>query len=169
MENPLINKIAGSGLITIDLAELISKEIMVPFDIAPFLYKGLILREQEYREALLNIDFGSYSGKYVAIYCSADAIIPHWAYMLAATHLQLFAKGMVVGSITDLEKLVIKKELEKRIDQYKDQRIVVKGCGDQSIDAASYADVINILQPYVKSIFYGEPCSTVPIFKKTNN
>ncbi|MBS1671376.1 MAG: DUF2480 family protein [Bacteroidetes bacterium] len=167
MNDVIVNKVAESSLITIDLEEYYPKEEIKIFDLKDFLFMGLILKEKEYRTALQQTDWSVYENKYVAITCTADAIIPMWANMLAASYLQPVAKNVVFGD----EKKLIETVLQKTIDaidvtDYTDKRIVVKGCGEVSIPEVAYVAITNKLRPVVKSIMYGEPCSTVPIYKK---
>ena len=127
----------------------------------------LILKEKDFRAALTTLDWEQYRDKNVALTCSADAIIPVWAYMLVATNLQPVAKAVVFGDEkTLLNTLFIKNLAAINGEDYTDKRVVVKGCGDQPIPEAAYVEITNKLRPYVKSIMYGEPCSTVPIFKR---
>lgn len=170
MSEVLVNKVAESGLITIDLADYYPGEGWAIFDIKDFLYMGLILKEKDFREALKNLDLAPYSGKWVAITCSADAIIPMWANMLVASVLQPVAKEVIFGNEKDLINHILTQKIAA-IDgnQYSDQRIVVKGCGDLPIPEAAYVAITNKLRPFAKSIMYGEPCSTVPIFKKAKS
>ncbi|MBS1579656.1 MAG: DUF2480 family protein [Bacteroidetes bacterium] len=167
MNDVIVNKVAESSLITIDLEEYYPKEEIKIFDLKDFLFMGLILKEKEYRTALQQTDWSIYENKYVAITCTADAIIPMWANMLAASYLQPVAKNVVFGD----EKKLIETVLQKAIDaidvtELIDKRIVVKGCGEVSIPEVAYVAITNKLRPVVKSIMYGEPCSTVPIYKK---
>jgi hypothetical protein len=167
----IVNKVAESGIISLDLAHYMPKdEEIMPFDLKPFLFREMILREKDYRAELLTHDWTQYNGKQVAIQCSVDAIIPMWAYMLAANYLQPVAAYVYFGSTEELKKEVLLKRIEA-IDatEYADKRIVVKGCGEIPIPESAYVAVTNILRPFVKSIMYGEPCSTVPIYKKPNN
>lgn len=163
----IVNKVAQSGLITIDLGELYPSGQRVVLDIKDQLFQGLILREKDFREYIKSNDWSVYRDQYVALTCSADAIIPDWAWMLVAVALEPFARKVVFG---DLEKLetVLFDEVLTGIDPaiYSDARVVVKGCGDKPIPKTAYIEITRKLKPYVKSIMYGEPCSTVPIYKK---
>lgn len=128
---------------------------------------GLILKEKDFREALKNMDWQSYANKYVNIHCSVDAIIPVWAYMLVAAYLQPVAKDVYVGNAAEMQKHLFLKSLGNiNLQEFKDQRVVIKGCGDVAIDNYAYAEITKLLLPEVKSIMYGEPCSTVPVYKK---
>jgi hypothetical protein len=167
MADELINKVASSGLVTIDLEAYFPTEEIISFDLKPHLYKELILKEKEFRESLQKQDWSKYRDQVVAIFCSADAIIPAWAYMLIATYLQPFAEEIVIGEA----KEVARKILLKRIDainmaDYLDKRVIVKGCGDLEIDASAYLEITKKLLPVAKTIMYGEACSNVPVYKK---
>ena len=167
MEDVIVNKVAESGLITIDLEEYYPKEQTAVFDMKDHLFMGLILKEKDYREALKNLDWSIYQNKNVAITCSADAVIPMWAYMLAASYLQPVAKEVVFGNEDFLHRSLFLKNLSKiNTIEFADKRVVIKGCGDKSISESAYVEITKLLRPVVKSIMYGEPCSTVPIFKK---
>ncbi|HET6225211.1 MAG TPA: DUF2480 family protein [Bacteroidia bacterium] len=167
MEDPIVNKVAQSGLITIDLEEFYPAGERVVFDIKDFLFQGLILREKDFREAVKNLDWKSYTDKYVALICSADAIVPTWAYMLLVSSLEPYAKKVVFGNLETLETVLYDEILSKLpIENYKDSRIVIKGCGNLPVPKAAYVELTRILRPVAKSIMYGEPCSTVPIFKQ---
>jgi len=167
MSDLIVNKVAESSLLSVDLEEFYPKEAIKIFDLKEYLFMGLILKEKDYRTALQETDWMAYENKYVAITCTADAIIPMWANMLAASYLQPVAKEVVFGD----EKKLIETVLQKRIEAidtaaYEDKRVVVKGCGEVAIPEAAYVAITNKLRPVVKSIMYGEPCSTVPIYKK---
>ncbi len=162
------NKVAESGIITLDLEQFIpKKETIVIFDLAPFLFRGLILREKDYRAALTEHDWSQYLGKHTGIMCSADAIIPMWAFMLAANYLQPVSRSVHYGDIDTVIHEVIVTEITA-IDTalYAGKRVVVKGCGDVPIPQTAYVLATSKLRPVVKSIMYGEPCSTVPIYKQ---
>jgi hypothetical protein len=164
----IVNKVAESGIITLDLAPFLpGQDSVVTFDLKPFLFKEMILREKEYRVALQTHDWKQYEGKHVAVMCSADAIIPVWAYMLAASHLQPVATSVYYGSIDELTKMLIDQRI-KQINraEYTDKRVVIKGCGETPIPESAYVSATQHLLSVVKSVMYGEPCSTVPIYKK---
>ena len=167
MEPMIKNKVAESGIVTIDLEDFYPKGDIVVFDIKEYLFMGLILKEKDFRLALQNIEIENYRDKYVAVVCTADAIIPMWAYMLIAGTLQPVAKDVVYGNGQTLINTVFIKNLAHiNGEEYSDKRVVVKGCGDVQIPETAYLAITNILRPYAKSIMYGEPCSTVPIYKK---
>ena len=163
----IVNKVAESGIITLDLAPFVAADDVAVFDLKPFLVREMILKEKDYRTALQAHDWAQYTGKHVAVMCSADAIIPVWAYMLATSYLQPVAKSAFYGSADELTKSLIIERI-KAIDkaEYTGKRVVIKGCGDTPIPEAAYVTVTEHLRPVVKSIMYGEPCSTVPIYKK---
>ncbi len=167
MAGEFVNKVAESGLISFDLEEYYPKEPIKVFDLKGYLFMELILKEKDFRAALQTTDWESFRDANVAITCSADAIIPMWAYMLVASYLQPIAANVVFGD----EKKLIASLLLKNLDavkgeEYTDKRVVVKGCGDVEIPETAYVEITNKLRPFVKSIMYGEPCSTVPIYKK---
>jgi hypothetical protein len=167
MEDIIVNKVAQSGLKTIDLEDFYPKEEVVEFDLKNYLFMELILKEKEYREALKNVDWNIYQNKIVAITCSADAIIPLWAYMLAVSYLQPSAADVIFGNKTEAFNVLFLKNIDKiNAKEYQDARIVVKGCGDKKIPETAYVEIAKFLRPIAKSIMYGEACSTVPIFKR---
>lgn len=167
MEDILVNKVAGSGLITLDLEDYLPAGEIVTFDLKDQLFMGLILKEKDFRESLKNLDWSVFQDKYVAIVCTADAIIPLWAYMLVAIYLQPIARDLYVGTPAEMRKHLFLKNIAA-IDTapLTDQRVVVKGCGDEQVDNYAYAAITMQLRPVVKSIMYGEACSTVPVYKK---
>ncbi len=167
MQETIVNKVAESGIITIDLEDYYPKGEIVVFDLKDYLFMGLILKEKDFREALKNINWQQYENKNIAITCGADAIIPVWAYMLAASYLQPFAKEVAFGNERDLiTSIFIKKLAAVNGEDFTDKRVVIKGCGDIQIPEVAYVEITNKLRPFAKSIMYGEACSTVPIYKK---
>ena len=164
----IVNKVAESGIITLDLAEFIlPDETIEIFDLKPFLFREMILREKDYRAALQTVNWEQYKNKHVAISCSVDAIIPVWAYMLAASYIQPHGLSVYFGSAEDMKKHVLLQRVEKLdINEYADKRVVIKGCGETPIPDIAYVAITAHLRPVVKSLMYGEPCSTVPIYKK---
>lgn len=167
MNETIVNKVAGSALITIDLETYLPAGEIVSFDLKDHLFMGMIVKEKDFREALKNLDWLLYQNKNVAVVCSADAIIPLWAYMLVTTYLEPVAKDIYIGNTTEMYKhLFLKNILTIKPTEFADQRIVIKGCGDAAIENYAYAEITKILRPVAKSIMYGEPCSTVPIYKK---
>lgn len=167
MSDVLVNKVAESGLVSLDLEEFYPKGETKTFDLKDYLFMGLILKEKDFRAALQSTDWNQYVGANVAITCTADAIIPMWAYMLVASYLQPIAQHVAFGKAEDLSGSLLLKNIETiNGEEYADKRVVVKGCGEMAIPEAAYVAVTNKLRPFVKSIMYGEPCSTVPIFKR---
>lgn len=163
----IVNKVANSGLVTIDPGELYPPGERVLLDIKDQLFQGLILREKDFREFIKTHDWQQYKDKYVALTCSADAIIPDWAWMLLASALEPFAKKIVFGSTEVLETVLFEEVLSKfDIEPYRDARVVIKGCGDKPVPKTAYIELTRKLRPVVKSIMYGEPCSTVPVYKQ---
>lgn len=166
MSDAIVNKVASSGLITVDLANYLPTDEIISFDLKDYLFMGLILKEKDFREALKNLDWTVYENKFVAITCTADAIIPAWAYMLVVTYLRDIAKDVYVGTATEMQKHLFIKNLSAiDTNEFSGQRIVVKGCGDATIESFAYAEITKVLLPFAKSIMYGEPCSTVPVYK----
>ncbi|PQL92533.1 DUF2480 family protein [Apibacter adventoris] len=163
------NKIAKSGLITLDLGDYYPKESHILFDIKDYLYEGLILKEKDFRKSLSEIDWKSYNNTLVAITCSADAIIPSWAYLLVANHLTGIAKLVVFGSFEDIDKEVYTHIIDNiPIEKYKDKKVIVKGCSHKPVPQNAYIQMVQKLLPVVSSLMFGEACSTVPIYKKKN-
>jgi hypothetical protein len=166
MSDEIINKVAGSGLITIDLEEFYLEGERVLLDVKPLLFQELILKEKEFRDFIKNEDWSKYKDKLVAITCTNDAIVPTWAYMLLSLALQPYAKKIVFGNTEQLE-VVLFEEALSQLDpsQYKDARVVIKGCSNKPVPINAYVKLTAALKPFAKSIMYGEPCSTVPLYK----
>ena len=167
IQENIINKVAQSGLVTLDPAEFYPQGERVIYDIAPNLFQGLILREKDFREFVKSHDWAQYAGKNVGIICSADAIVPAWAYMLLANRIAPYAKDVVFGNEDVLETVLFSKAIDKLdVEQYRDQRMVIKGCGDVPVPVSAYVALTEKLTPVVKSLMFGEPCSTVPLYKR---
>lgn len=168
MADEIINKIAQSGIITIDLEKFYPKEEITIIDLKDFLFMGQILKEKHFREQLSAIDWSSYQDKNVVITLTADALIPHWAYMLLSSLLEPYAAGIYIGTKESYIEQAILSNIKEQVtpEQYIDNRVVIKGCGDITIPASAYGEITAILRPTAKSIMYGEPCSTVPVYKK---
>lgn len=166
----IVNKVAASGLVEIDLEAFYPEGEVAVFDLKDYLFMGLILKEKDFREALRQLDISVYKDKLVAVYCSADAIIPMWAFMLVATYLQPVARAIVAGDQAFLHQSVFLRNLQQ-IDPsaFAGKRVVIKGCGDREIGPFAYLEITRLLRPVAKSIMYGEPCSTVPVFKQAVN
>lgn len=167
MENELTNRVSESALVTINLEDYYPKEEVAVFDLKDYLFMGLILKEKDFREALKNLDLSAFTNKTVAVTCTADAVIPMWAYMLVASVLQPVAAEVVFGNEEETKKQILLTNISQlNVNEFADKRIVIKGCGDLPVGEAAYLQATKILRPVAKSIMYGEPCSTVPIFKK---
>lgn len=163
----IVNRIAKSPLLTIDLEEYYPKGTRILFDLKDFLFEELILREKDFREQLKNHDWNQYEDAYVALNCSTDAIVPAWAYLLVTSYLQPFAKEIVVGNLIDLEtKLFYEIIRNMETTQFADKKVIVKGCSKKPVPESAYVALATKLLPVVNSLMYGEACSTVPLFKK---
>lgn len=162
-----VNKVAESGIITLNLEDFYPKQPVIVFDMKDYLFMGLILKEKDFRESLKQLDLAAYEQKVVALTCTADAVIPMWAYMLVASLIQPVAAEIIFGSADEAVQQLLKKNISN-LDTavYLDQRVVVKGCGDLPVAESAYVEITKQLRPVAKSIMYGEPCSTVPVFKK---
>lgn len=162
-----MNRVAASGLITIDPASYYPEGERLVYDVKENLFQGLILREKEFRAFLKEHDFSQYKGKFVAITCSADAIVPTWAYMLLASHMHPYAKKTVFGTSETLETVLYLEALNQAdLEQFRDKRLIIKGCGDVPVPEAGYVELTNRLRDLAQSIMYGEACSTVPVYKR---
>lgn len=167
MEDIIINKVATSGLITFDLEDLYDKNERVIYDLKDNLFMGMILKEKDFREFLKTHDWSQYTGKNVAIICSEDAIIPTWAYMLLALKLEPVANAVVFGDLAALEDKLFYDAIAKvNPEDYRDARVVVKGCSKVPVPTAAYVEITRKLQPVAQSLMFGEPCSTVPLYKR---
>lgn len=167
METEIINRVAQSPLITINLEDFYHPGERVVFDMKDHLFHGLILKEKDFREFIKNHDWQQYAGKNVAITCTTDAVVPTWAYMLVAEKLQPHAHFFTFGNRDALENALFQNALKDfNPAEYQDKMIVIKGCFDKPVPVGAYVEITRLLAPYVKSLMYGEPCSTVPIFKR---
>ncbi len=163
----IMNRVEASGLVTLDLEDFYPKETIKVFDLKDYLFRGLIIKEKDFREALKNTNWPEFDNCNVAVICSTDAIIPVWAYMLVATYLRPVAKNIVLGDKESLVATILLNNINAiTTEDYVDKRVVVKGCGDIKIPDSAYLAITAMLQPFAKSIMYGEPCSTVPVYKK---
>ncbi|MDN4166171.1 DUF2480 family protein [Cytophagales bacterium LB-30] len=164
----IVNKVEASGLITIDLETFLDPHPIVSFDLKDCLYQGLILKEKEFRTFLKEHNWQQYANTNVAIECSADAIIPNWAYMLLITNLYKVANYVQVGTKEELiNSLLVAKFNQMEFGQYLNAKVVIKGCSNKQLTSFAYAEITRRLLPFSASIMFGEPCSTVPVFKKT--
>ena len=166
-ETGIVNRVANSGLITFDLEEYYQPGERVLVDIKDQLFQGMILREKDFRDYIKAKDWSIYTSKFVAITCSADAIVPTWAYMLLSSALQPFAKQIVFGDLATLEAKMYSDQLAT-IDwaSFANARIVIKGCSKVAVPLQAYVEATRALRPYASSIMFGEACSTVPVYKK---
>ncbi len=166
---PLVNRVAQSALITLDLEEYFPKEEDIAFiDLKDFLFKGLILREADFRETVKATDWSQYQNKYVAIYCSNDAIIPMWAYMVLSAELAPYANDVINSHAQRAADAFLLRRLDRMDkEQFAGKRIVIKGCGERKIPEAAFVEITRQLSNIASSVMYGEPCSTVPVFKKS--
>ncbi|WP_299826198.1 DUF2480 family protein [uncultured Pontibacter sp.] len=162
-----VNRVAQSALVTINLEELLHPGERVVYDIKENLFQGLILREKDFRAFVKENDWSVYNGKNVAIICSVDAIVPTWAYMLLATKLTGQANYFVFGDTNALEQALMQEAIAKiDVEEYRDAKVVVKGCGSIPVPTYAYVEIMRKLLPVTSSMMYGEPCSTVPLYKK---
>ncbi len=166
----IVNRVAASAILSVNMEEFYPQEERVLFDLKPFLFQELILREKDFRHALKELDWSVYENKWVAVTCSADAIVPTWAYMLVCTYLERVAKGYVCGSLENLEQHIAETALaEISVEDYKDRPVVIKGCSKFPIPLFAYGRLISLLQSQAKTLMFGEPCSTVPLYKKAKS
>ena len=167
MEDEIINKVANSVLEVFDLEDYYQNGIRTQIDISQWLYEGFLLKEKDFREALKNHDWSQYQNQYVAVNCSTDAIIPAWASILVTVYAAPFAKKVISGNLEDIETALYQEKLAT-IDYsvYQDKPVILKGCSKKPVPQSAYLLAIQYLQPFAKSIMYGEACSAVPLFKK---
>ena len=169
MEDLIVNKVANSGLVNIDLEDYYPKGKRIQIDIKSQLFQELILREKDFRIWIQSHDWNQYKDAYVAVFCSADAIVPVWAYMLISAQLEPLAKRVVFGDLGTLEAELYKEIVDNLdVSEFADKRLIIKGCGNLPVPRAAFLMLTNKLRPIAKSIMYGEACSTVPIYKSAN-
>lgn len=163
----IVNRVANSSLITFDLEQYYEPGERVLIDLKNVLFQGQILREKDLRDFVKDHDWRQYKEKFVAITCSADAIVPTWAFMLVAISVNPYAKKVVLGSLEQLEEKIFEEKLSAvRWENYQDAKVVVKGCSKISVPDSAYIEVVNKLRPIAGSIMFGEACSTVPLHKR---
>ena len=163
----IVNKVSESGLVTIDLERLYPVGERVVLDISHMLVEGLLLREKDFRAYIADNDWSKYTGCYVALCCTTDAIVPQWAWMLLASALQPYAKKTVLGDLQVLETVLFEELVRSLPDEeFRGQRVIIKGCSKLPVPVQAYVALTARLQPLVRSIMYGEPCSTVPVYKQ---
>lgn len=167
MKEEIVNRVAKSNLITIDLEDYYTDNPRTVLDIKNWLFQGLILKEREFRDTLNDFDWRQLENHHIALQCTSEAIIPAWAYMLIQTHLEGIAKTVVVGSLENLDAFIYKSTIEQLdLSFCKDKSVMIKGCAHKPVPQNAYLMLIQKLQPLAKSIMYGEACSSVPLFKK---
>lgn len=167
-EDLIRNKVAESGLITLDLEDFLPVEEVTGLDIADFLWEGLIIKEKDFREKTAAYDWQQLAGKHVAVYCSADAIIPQWSWMLVTQYISGIAKSHLFGTPEQLWNILLADSLRQKIkpEEFLDARVIIKGCSSEKVTPQAYMHIVSLLKPVTRSIMYGEACSTVPIYKK---
>ncbi len=166
-DQPLVNRVANSGLITINLEEDYPTRDFIDFDLKEYLFKELILKEKDFRLALKEMDWEVYRDKIVLIYCSTDAILPVWSYMLVSAYLAPIAYDQYQGPKSEyLKQHYTQVIADMDCAAHEGKKVVIKGCSDKDVPPSAYLQMTKALQPYAQSIMYGEPCSTVPIFKR---
>ncbi|MBK9284249.1 MAG: DUF2480 family protein [Sphingobacteriaceae bacterium] len=166
MDNTIKNKVAESGIISIDLESFLPTEEIVVFDIKTLLFQELILKEKEFRAFIKENDWTIYKDKFVTLTCSNDAIVPTWAYMLLAIALEPFAKKIHHGTKEEFQKIILIEAIQKiNVNEFENARVVIKGCGNNVIPESAFVLISALLKPHVKSLMFGEPCSTVPLYK----
>ncbi|PIB34077.1 hypothetical protein BFP72_00855 [Reichenbachiella sp. 5M10] len=167
MEGEIVNKVAESSLINFDLETYYDQAPRIQFDIKDNLFNELVLREKDFRAFVKEHDWSQYAGKHVAVYCSVDAIVPTWAYMLLSSILEPIAKSVVFGDMSHLENFLFQQALSKiDLEQYRDGKVIVKGCGRFPVPEFAYVELTRLLTPVVSSLMYGEACSAVPLYKR---
>jgi len=166
MEGEIVNRVANSKLISFDLEEYYSDSERVILDVKEWLFMDMIIKEKDFREKVKSHNWSMYQNKSVAIICSADAIVPTWAYMLLVINLEPVVNMVVLGDLETLEIALFSKALSKvDVAKYQDAKIVVKGCSKLPVPEYAYTEITRLLRPHASSIMYGEPCSTVPLYK----
>ena len=167
MSGEIVNRVANSGLITIDLSDYAPKEKILIFDVKDLLFEGIILKEKDFRSSLKEFDFSRYKGQIVALCCSAEAIIPMWAYMLVSSYLNPICSGLYFGTKEEVfQNILLKKITDIDSEKFKDKKVIVKGCGNIPLSEALYVAITQKLQNSVSSLMFGEACSAVPVYKK---
>jgi len=167
MPDKIVNRVANSKLVTIDLEDFSPEGERILLDIKKWLFAEQILKEKDFRKFVKDHDWNAYQDKYVALSCSSDAIIPSWAYLLITVSLSPYATQVIIGNLKDLELAIFQRIItELPIENYIEKPIIIKGCSDKAIPETAYSQLINKLLPHVSSIMYGEACSSVPLYKK---
>lgn len=170
MAEEIVNRVAQSKLVTFNLEDYYPKGQRFLFDISQWLLEGFVLREKDFRDHAKEHDWSQYKDQFVALDCSTDAIVPAWAYMLIATYLESYAKKVVVGDMENMEShLYLEVINELDVSEFKDKPVIIKGCSNKPVPKNAYIFIIKKLQPVVKSLMYGEACSSVPLYKQPKN
>jgi hypothetical protein len=166
MAEEIINRVKASPLVVFDLEEWYPTGERILFDLKPLLFQELVLKEKDFREFVRTHDWSQYQNKHIAIFCTADAVVPTWAYMLISLSLQPHAASIIFGTLADLENYLFEKALDKvDIEKYRQAKLVIKGCSKINVPVNAYVRIASLLRPVAASIMFGEPCSTVPLFK----
>src|SRR5690554_907281 len=164
---PIENKIAKAGLNVLEMSWFVPKHEIYVIDIAGQLWQGIALKEKDFRNYISETDWSTYTEKYVAVFCSVDAIIPNWAFMLIAASLSPHTEHVYYGTPKEYASHLVRQRIaDLNIEEFRDQRVMVKGCGDKSIDFSAFGVLASKLTPVVKNLMFGEPCSTVPVYKR---
>lgn len=167
MPEEIVNRVANSKLVTVNLEAFYPEGERVLFDLKDWLYEEFVLREKEFRNSVKEHNWSQYEGQYVALTCSTDAIIPAWAYMLITTELQPYAKRIVLGNLEELETSIYQEIISKlEVEQYHDLPLIIKGCSNKPVPKNAYIQLVQKLQPVAKSMMFGEACSSVPLYKR---
>ena len=167
MTEEIINRVANSGLITLDLSDYAPKEDILIFDLKNLLYEGIFLKEKDFRSSLKEFDFSKYKGHTVALYCSTEAIIPMWAYMLISSYLTPICSSLCFGTKEEVfQKILLKNIFDIDSEKFKDKKVIVKGCGNIPLSESLYIAITQKLQNSVSSLMFGEACSAVPVYKR---
>ncbi|NEN25100.1 DUF2480 family protein [Cryomorpha ignava] len=166
-DKPIVNKIANAGLNVLEMSRFTSDEEIQTIDIASQLWQGIALKEKDFRAYISETDWSAFDNKYVAVFCSVDAIVPNWAFMLIASSLAPHTQHIYFGKPAEYASYIVLQRIEKLdLEEFRDQRVMVKGCGDKAIDFSAFGALAARLTPVVKSLMFGEPCSTVPVYKR---
>ncbi len=167
MGGKIVNRVANSGLITIDLSDYAPKENILIFDVKDLLFEGIILKEKDFRSSLKEFDFSRYKGQIIALYCSAEAIVPMWSYMLVSSYLNPICSGLYFGTKEEVfQSILLKNIIDIDSEKFKDKKVIVKGCGSIPLGESLYVAITQKLQNSVSSLMFGEACSAVPVYKK---
>ena len=167
MSEEIINRVANSELITFDLEDYYPEGVRFPFDLKDWLYEGLVLREKEFRQHVKTYVWSQHKDHFIALFCSTEAIIPDWAFMLIALHLQPYAKKVVFGNLESLETALYQDVIgQLEISAFENKPVIIKGCSKKPVPTSAYVMITNKLKPVARSIMFGEACSSVPLFKK---